>query len=392
MERQVGQGTAGDDGHFRGDAGGPSDISGWGHPKASLLPEAEADGLLPSCSESSSGGLGLPPEPQCAQEGSSPMASSKVSAYYQRWNSSIPGVYIPVGPSRNLQRDGERLKLQALVHLEESEGLREEDEENFIILVDTVDDENLPPALGKALPNQCKKHGQTLQEVGRLQEHKHLHVSRSSYKCPLCDKEFFRAANLRMHKLTHSTDRPHKCPVCNKGFIRTADVWRHLHSFHKIERSSVVLGSANIKNQWSVQQQNQEENWKPELLGSASQNPGEPSLKCYLCAICNKAFRKANLLSKHKVIHRQEKPYVCQECGMAFVQMARLKRHNWTHSGERPFACKDCGGTFTRLGSLQRHQRIHTGERPYSCASCGLSFVESGTLKRHERIHTVVQP
>uniref|UniRef100_A0A8D2J4H3 C2H2-type domain-containing protein n=1 Tax=Varanus komodoensis TaxID=61221 RepID=A0A8D2J4H3_VARKO len=285
---------------------------------STLLPEAEADGLLPSCSESSSGGLGLPPEPQCAQEGSSPMASSKVSAYYQRWNSSIPGVYIPVGPSRNLQRDGERLKLQALVHLEESEGLREEDEENFIILVDTVDDENLPPALGKALPNQCKKHGQTLQEVGRLQEHKHLHVSRSSYKCPLCDKEFFRAANLRMHKLTHSTDRPHKCPVCNKGFIRTADV----------------------------------------------------CLKCYLCAICNKAFRKANLLSKHKVIHRQEKPYVCQECGMAFVQMARLKRHNWTHSGERPFACKDCGGTFTRLGSLQRHQRIHTGERPYSCDCC----------------------
>uniref|UniRef100_A0A8B9CYM5 C2H2-type domain-containing protein n=1 Tax=Anser brachyrhynchus TaxID=132585 RepID=A0A8B9CYM5_9AVES len=110
----------------------------------------------------------------------------------------------------------------------------------------------------------------------------------------------------------------------------------------------------------------------------------------YACPTCGKGFDKPNLLSKHKVIHRQEKPYKCQECGMAFVQLLRLKRHQQTHSGERPFYCEECGGTFTRLASLQRHQRIHTGEKPYSCDYCGHSFTESGTLRREQLKCTVV--
>uniref|UniRef100_A0A8C3NW91 C2H2-type domain-containing protein n=1 Tax=Cyanoderma ruficeps TaxID=181631 RepID=A0A8C3NW91_9PASS len=107
----------------------------------------------------------------------------------------------------------------------------------------------------------------------------------------------------------------------------------------------------------------------------------------YRCKKCGCSFRGPNLLSKHKVIHREDKPYKCQECGMAFVQLLRLKRHQQTHSGARPFYCQECGGTFTRLASLQRHHRIHTGEKPYSCNFCGHSFTESGTLRRHERTH-----
>ncbi|KAJ6657377.1 hypothetical protein lerEdw1_002544 [Lerista edwardsae] len=196
---------------------------------------------------------------------------------------------------RHLQNVHKDLGLQSSDHYKDPHTLSGE-EENFIILVDNSDNENLPP-----LPYQCKKCEKSFQELCELQEHKKLHMPGHSYKCPICGKEFFRAANLRMHKLIHSSNRPHKCPECDKGFIRTADVWRHLCRMHKIERSSVVLGSANIKNPWSVLQENQEGHLNSKQLDSAVGDPGEETSKQYLCPICNKGFHKSNLLSKHKV-------------------------------------------------------------------------------------------
>uniref|UniRef100_A0A670XZU0 C2H2-type domain-containing protein n=1 Tax=Pseudonaja textilis TaxID=8673 RepID=A0A670XZU0_PSETE len=149
------------------------------------------------------------------------------------------------------------------------------------------------------------------------------------------------------------------------------DIYKDLHGQREEEENFIILVDSN-----------EEKNISPQL---------GKTLPSHYQKLCHKVFRKPNLLSKHKVIHRQEKPYKCKECGMAFVQLARLKRHNLTHTGERPFSCERCNNTFTRLGSLQRHQRIHTGEKPYSCSYCGVSFTDSGTLKRHEQIHKVIQ-
>uniref|UniRef100_A0A8C3T7D9 C2H2-type domain-containing protein n=1 Tax=Chelydra serpentina TaxID=8475 RepID=A0A8C3T7D9_CHESE len=193
-----------------------------------------------------------------------------------------------------------------------------------------------------------------------------------------------------MHKLIHSSDRPHKCPECDKGFIRTADVWRHLRNVHKIERSK-ILGNGMVRNPWSSMHQNQNGGGDTYQQCSDDQKPGGEQSKPYICPTCGKGFRKSNLLSKHKVIHRQDKPYQCQECGKSFIQLLRLKRHQQTHSGERPFYCEECGGTFTRLASLQRHQRIHTGEKPYSCCpECDKGFIRTADVWRHLRnVHKI---
>ncbi|XP_015668602.1 zinc finger protein 648 [Protobothrops mucrosquamatus] len=313
----------------------------------------------------------------------------KTSTYWRQQNPCTPGVYVPAKIIYNPASQDKDLEYPCFEISKDLHGQRAE-EENFIILVDSNEDENISPQLGKTLPCRYQKY-KSFQDLTMLQEHRKLHMARNSYRCPLCGKEFFRAANLRMHKLTHTKERPHKCPICNKGFIRTADVWRHLRSFHKIERSSVVLGNANMRNQWCTMKKNQDNKGNLKQLGSAASSLGKESSKPCICPVCHKAFRKPNLLSKHKVIHRQEKPYKCKECGMAFVQLARLKRHNLTHTGERPFSCERCNSTFTRSGSLQRHQRIHTGEKPYSCSYCCVSFTDLGTLKRHEQIHKVIQ-
>ncbi|KAM6456521.1 uncharacterized protein PHA67_014923 [Liasis olivaceus] len=391
MEMQLAGRSEGDGCNFRGDQLSDfNSISDWVGHKASLQLKIKEDNLTPSCPDILSCHVGFSAKPLCGQDKIFSTAFPKTSTYWRQQNPSTPGVYVPVRIIYNPTPEGKDLEHQCFEHSKDLQGQREE-EENFIILVDSNEDENISPQLGKTLPCRYKKCRKSFQDLTRLQEHRKLHMAGNSYRCPLCGKEFFRAANLRMHKLTHTKERPHKCPICNKGFIRTADVWRHLRSFHKIERSSVVLGNANIRNQWCTLKKNQDNKRNPKQLGSAVSNLGKESSEQYLCPVCNKAFSKSNLLSKHKVIHRQEKPYKCKECGMAFVQLARLKRHNLTHTGERPFSCERCNSTFTRLGSLQRHQRIHTGEKPYCCPYCNVSFTDSGTLRRHEQIHKVIQ-
>ncbi|XP_077192383.1 uncharacterized protein LOC143836733 [Paroedura picta] len=348
------------------------------------MPLSNLSGNLPTSSDLS---LVL----HCAKDESSAATSPKASTYFRKWDLAADGVYVPASTAYNYLGEGKELELWSSVCSTDLQGSLKEEEEKFIILVESLDGENLPPPLGKAFAYQCEKCAKSFQKPHQLEEHKKKYVAGCTYWCLVCGKEFFRAANLRMHKLTHSSDRPHKCPECGKGFIRTADVWRHLQSLHKIDRASVVLGDANARNPWSVLNQTQDRSWNTGQLGSASESPREGGHKQYQCPVCGKAFGKANLLSKHKVIHRKEKPYQCDKCSMAFVQMVRLKRHHLTHTGERPFYCKDCGGAFSRLSSLQRHCRIHTGEKPYPCSYCGESFAELGTLRKHEGIHKVVQ-
>ncbi|KAF7698109.1 transcription factor E4F1 [Silurus meridionalis] len=86
----------------------------------------------------------------------------------------------------------------------------------------------------------------------------------------------------------------------------------------------------------------------------------KPSLKLnedgrYVCHICEKTFKSANILRTHLTIHTDKKDFKCELCETAF----RTK------------------------GSLIRHNRRHTDERPYQCNQCGLSFRESGALTRH---------
>uniref|UniRef100_A0A8C5UA24 C2H2-type domain-containing protein n=1 Tax=Malurus cyaneus samueli TaxID=2593467 RepID=A0A8C5UA24_9PASS len=56
----------------------------------------------------------------------------------------------------------------------------------------------------------------------------------------------------------------------------------------------------------------------------------QEDFKPYACPTCGKGFDKPNLLSKHKVIHREDKPYKCQEFGQEKHPMVRaLPSSSW---------------------------------------------------------------
>ncbi|KAG8433296.1 hypothetical protein GDO86_017544 [Hymenochirus boettgeri] len=84
-----------------------------------------------------------------------------------------------------------------------------------------------------------------------------------------------------------------------------------------------------------------------------------------------------------KMILNDKGRYVCQLCDKTFKTANILRAHMITHSTKKEFECKLCGNSFRTKGSLIRHNRRHTDERPYVCSKCGKSFRESGALTRH---------
>ncbi|KAF7241391.1 hypothetical protein EYD10_12111 [Varanus komodoensis] len=329
-------------------------ISEWGVGKASIQREVEEGLSLPPSSDDS------PDRPPGEQELPAKLHWEDKASHglCHQWSDSATGD-IFITPSTNFgpQCEDEDSALHSAEHAKGSWGKISESCDDFTI-AGSLDEEDLVPTPGVVPSHHCKECGEMPHSYGRTLGQQKDHVAERSYRCPLCSKEFFHTANFRVHQLIHVSDRPYRCPECDKGFVHKVDLWRHLRNVHRIEHSKRLeaLPAASF-----VHQNQSSGGVAPPIC---LQEPETEQPKPYLCPICDKAFRTAYLLLKHKVIHQEDKPYKCPECGKAFIELMRLKRHQKIHARERPFYCEECGGTVTRLTAPHRHQRIHTGEKP----------------------------
>ena len=200
--------------------------------------------------------------------------------------------------------------------------------------------------------------------------------------CPSCNKLFLSESQLRKHVLIHTGEKPYKCTICLKAFTQKSHVTFHISTVHNKRAKSR-----------------------------------------YQCGDCGKSFASNGVLSKHKMLHTNERPFRCTACPKSFVQKSHLKVHEVQHMGKRPFLCLECGKGFTtkqhlkahrelhtgtqrwfqcseceskyrRQADLKTHMRIHTGETPYNCqqSGCGKSFRSLRSLENHERVHTGIKP
>uniref|UniRef100_A0A8B9FRM5 C2H2-type domain-containing protein n=1 Tax=Amazona collaria TaxID=241587 RepID=A0A8B9FRM5_9PSIT len=155
--------------------------------------------------------------------------------YYQKRGESAAGIFVPSSTNSGLQDEDKDLEHCFPEQSEKPQRRLRADNKNTILM--DVFDEDLEPVPEEALPYGCKKCGSTFQGLSELQEHKRTHFVENSYQCPVCAKEFFRAANLRMHKhqQTHSGERPFYCEECGGTFTRLASLQRH-HRIHTGEK------------------------------------------------------------------------------------------------------------------------------------------------------------
>ncbi|XP_062576812.1 zinc finger protein ZFAT-like [Saccostrea cucullata] len=190
-------------------------------------------------------------------------------------------------------------------------------------------------------------------------------IGRRSYKCPYCDKMFFRAnSELQKHIWIHEGVKPFKCPLCPHA--------------------------CRSKN-----------NLQAHMLRHSNEKP-------YTCTECNKAYKSKTALRWHVRSHKSGRLFKCSKCPYEATQAAHLRRHMEIHNVIKKYACQHCSYTANTLSYLKvHHTRSHKGvpyknvdvpvveetghdstgtSQVYRCLSCDYLFGNLTDLKRHLKI------
>nr|XP_021515672.1 zinc finger protein 57 homolog [Meriones unguiculatus] len=94
------------------------------------------------------------------------------------------------------------------------------------------------------------------------------------------------------------------------------------------------------------------------------------------CLTCGKCFKKSAFLLSHQF------PSMSQ----------RAASHEPPLSEDRPFSCHICNKTYRDASGLSRHRRIHLGFKPRACPVCGKCFRDQSEVKRHLKVHQNRKP
>ncbi|KAL3859095.1 hypothetical protein ACJMK2_009328, partial [Sinanodonta woodiana] len=212
------------------------------------------------------------------------------------------------------------------------------------------------------------------EELQKITGYKHKlqgKMGRRSYKCPHCDKLFFRAnSELQKHIWIHEGIKPFKCPMCPHA--------------------------CRSKN-----------NLQAHMLRHSTDKP-------FVCTECGKAYKSKTALRWHVRSHKDGKIFKCDKCSYEATQRSHLKRHMETHEVTRRFACAHCDYSSNTHGYLKIHYtRFHKGldcvepiatsspdktnqtnrvePNVFKCLSCDYLFGNLSDLKRHLKIRHHIQ-
>ena len=114
----------------------------------------------------------------------------------------------------------------------------------------------------------------------------------------------------------------------------------------------------------------------------------------FLCGIlnCEKVFKYADNLERHKQVHTGKTPYECSVCNTCVQKKSALILHQKTALCKKragnpgnDFQCEHCDKVFERVENLERHKEFHTGEKPFECPYCNTCFLKQESLARHKK-------
>ncbi len=89
----------------------------------------------------------------------------------------------------------------------------------------------------------------------------------------------------------------------------------------------------------------------------------EDADRLFVCTFpgCGKCFKTKFSMTRHGLVHSQEKNFVCEFCGKRFALLQYLKEHTNTHTSAKPYVCgvAGCQERFSQTGKLSLHRRTH---------------------------------
>lgn len=137
---------------------------------------------------------------------------------------------------------------------------------------------------------------------------------------------------------------------------------------------------------------------EPDTVAGAA-TPVKPTQ--HACPDCNRCFARRIHMTRHRLIHSDEKPFACDICPKRFRRQDHLSIHRHHHADVKPFECEHCGRGFTRVQHLQKHVLSQHSDRAARAAAtersarsktnicdiCKRGFTTVQYLAVHRRMH-----
>ncbi|ODN05991.1 Zinc finger protein-likeXfin, partial [Orchesella cincta] len=278
-----------------------------------------------------------------------------------------------------------------------------------------VNDANINTARERSTKKfYCNKCGKFI--IGKIGYRVHVksHSSAPTYKCDLCQMQFFHRSSIFSHKKrSHFHDGDVQCPKCPCKFLSVAGLANHQKHHHKLVGKTVLTKQAatavSPNSKLSVVENNDDNdssnqsNVNDEVSGKlrvTDQKNVEVHLetydrnqdKQYECNLCNARFQHKGSIAKHKrTAHFHTGKYKCPDCICKFLTPNSLvlhrKNQHEVNMGELKMLVVS-KPSVPKLSAFKKAKKILSQSRDQDnvCDICGLNVRRKTYLKTHKQI------
>ncbi|XP_017351139.1 ras-responsive element-binding protein 1 [Ictalurus punctatus] len=185
----------------------------------------------------------------------------------------------------------------------------------------------------------CDKNCQTQHHLTMHIRQHNTEIGGNDHSCSICGKALSSASSLDRHMLVHSGERPYKCSVCGQTFTTNGNMHRHMKIHDKgpngVPASRPISPSKRRKppkRKLSTEDDGEKTNEPPSkkvfvVHESGEQSPAKREEDLLHCPICFKTFICKYGLESHMETH-PDTALRCNLCCITFRTHRGLLRHN----------------------------------------------------------------